>query len=246
MKRTLLSSLLLAVIFTSFAFSAEVKFPDHTGYCNDYVKVIGTEYSAKINALAAEVEETTGAELAVAAVRSTYPLDSKSYAVQLFEKWGIGKKGKDNGLLILFVKKDKRVEVEVGYGLEGIITDGFAGSVLDKYVLPEFKNNDYGRGLYLAMLAFSDKIMKEYGSKPQTKLEQINLNLYSVFLAVSVIIFVFFLAFLGRTWTGSLIAGIFGAVIGFFLAGIAGIFIGFIIGLFISEGGYYGGYGGWG
>ncbi len=60
-------------------------------------------------------------------VNTTRPLDSKTYAVELFQKWGIGEKDKDNGLLILFVKKDKRVEVEVGYGLEGTITDGYAG-----------------------------------------------------------------------------------------------------------------------
>lgn len=253
MKRTLTSSLFFALIFTSLAFSAEVKFPEYTGYCNDLARVIGPEYATKINALAGEVEESTGAQLAVVTVRSTYPLDPKTYAVQIFEKWGIGQpagrqgnKQKDNGLLILFVKKDRRVEVEVGYGLEGLITDGFAGEVLDKYAVPDFKKEAYGRGLYLAMLAFSDRIMKEYGSKPQTKLEQINLNLYSVMLAFSVIMLVFVLAFLGRTWVGSLFSGIVGAVIGYFVAGAVGIIAGFVIGIFISAGGYYGGYGGWG
>lgn len=238
-------------MLASQAFSAEVKFPDYTGYCNDLARVIGPEYSSKINEIAGGVEESTGVQMAVVSVKSTYPLDSKTYAVKLFEKWGIGqpagrqgKKGKDNGLLILFVKRDRRVEVEVGYGLEGIITDGFAGEVLDKYAIPEFRNENYGRGLYLALLAFSDRVMKEYGSKPQTKLEQVNLNIYSVLLAFSVIILVFVLAMLGRSWIGSLFSGVVGAVIGYFVAGVIGIFAGFIIGIMISTGGYYGGYGG--
>jgi len=254
MKRTLASSIFFSILFATLVNCAEVNFPDRVGYCNDFAKVIGPEYSSKIDALASGVEENTGVQMAVVTVKSVYPLDPKTYAVRLFEKWGIGlpagrqgKKGKDNGLLILFVKRDKRVEVEVGYGLEGIITDGFAGEVLDKYAIPDFRKEDYGRGLYLAQLAFSDRVMKEYGSKPQTKLEQVHLNMYSVLLAISVIILVLVLAMLGRSWIGYLFSGIVGAVIGYFLAGMIGIIAGFIIGVMISTGGYYGGYGGgWG
>jgi len=245
MKKTL-SSLFLLAIFTSLAFCAELQFPDYTGYVNDFAKVIDAENASKLSVIAAKLKENTGAELAVVTVKSTYPLDPKSYATQLFEKWGIGKKEKDNGLLILFVKKDRRVEVEVGYGLEGIITDGFAGEVLDKYALPSFKDNDYGRGIYLASLAFYDRITNEYSSHPQSKLEQVNLNLYSVLLAVSVIILVFVLSLLGSTFIGTLISGVMGAVFGYFFAGVAGILIGFVVGLMISAGGYYGGFGGWG
>jgi uncharacterized protein len=213
---------------------------------NDFAKVIDAESAEKLNVLANKLKEITGAELAVATVASTYPLDSKSYATSLFEKWGIGKKEKDNGLLILFVKKERRVEVEVGYGLEGIITDGFAGEVLDKYALPEFKNGNYGRGLYLASLAFYDRITKEYSSRPQSKMEQVNLNIYSILLAVSVIIVVFMLSLIGGTLIGAMVSGLIGAVIGYFIAGVAGILFGFIIGTVISTGGYYGGFGGWG
>ncbi|MFH1710620.1 MAG: TPM domain-containing protein [bacterium] len=245
MKKTL-SSLLFIAIFASFAYCAEVEFPKYSGNVNDLAGVIDPENAAKLNIIANKLREHTGAELAVVTVNSTYPLDPKTYATQLFEKWGIGKKERDNGLLVLFIKKEKRIEVEVGYGLEGIITDGFAGAILDKYALPAFKNKNYGRGLYLASLAFYDRITKEYTSRPQSKLEQINLNLYSVLLAVSVIILVGVLALLGRTLIGALISGVAGAFIGYFVAGAAGVLFGFIIGIMISTGGYYGGFGGWG
>jgi len=245
MKKTL-NSLFLAIVIASIAFCAEIEFPKYTGYVNDLAGVIDAENITKLNILANKLKENTGAELAVVTVRSTYPLDSKSYATQLFEKWGIGKKDKDNGLLILFVKKDKRVEVEVGYGLEGTITDGFAGEVLDKYALPAFKDKNYGRGIYLAGLAFYDRITKEYTTHPQSKIEQVNMNIYSVLMAVSVIIIVFILALMGRTLMGAMISGLIGAFIGYFVAGIAGVVMGFIVGMMISTGGYYGGFGGWG
>jgi uncharacterized protein len=249
MKKTL-SSLLLIAALATVSYCAEPQFPEYTGSVNDFAKVLDTVNSTKLEVLADKLKENTGAELAVVTVRSTYPLDSKSYATQIFQKWGIGKREKDNGLLILLVKskkeKDRRVEVEIGYGLEGVITDGFAGEVLDKYALPEFKNGNYGRGLYMASLAFYDRIMKEYASQPQSKLEQINLNIYSILLAVSVIIFVAILAFLGSSVTGALVSGVIGAVVGFFVAGVVGILFGFIIGIIFSTGGYYGGFGGWG
>jgi uncharacterized protein len=244
--KKILNSLLFIVIAATFSYCAEVQFPAYSGFVNDFANVIDPQNASKLTVLANKLKENTGAELAVVTVRSTYPLDSKSYATSLFEKWGIGKKEKDNGLLILFVKKTKRIEVEVGYGLEGIITDGFAGEVLDKYALPEFKNGDYGKGLYLASLAFYDRITKEYFSRPQSKMEQINLNIYSVLLAVSVIIVVFIFALIGGTLIGAAVSGIIGALIGYFVAGIAGIVIGFIIGTVVSMGGYYGGFGGWG
>jgi uncharacterized protein len=245
MKKTLTSLLLLAALAT-ISYCAELQFPTYSDSVNDFAKVIDQDNASKLDILASKLKENTGAELAIVTVKSTDPLDSKSYATQLFEKWGIGKKEKDNGLLLLLVKnkKERRIEVEVGYGLEGIITDGFAGEVLDKYALPEFKNGEYGRGLYMASLAFYDRIMKEYASKPQTKLEQVNLNIYSILLALSVIIFIGVLAFLGSTLIGALISGVIGAVIGYFIAGAAGILFGFIIGVVFSTGGYYGGFGG--
>jgi uncharacterized protein len=248
--KKIFNSLLIIGALATVSYCAEPQLPEYTGSVNDFAKVLDTVNSNKLDALADKLKENTGAEIAVVTIKSTYPLDSKSYATQLFQKWGIGKKEKDNGLLILLVKskkeKDRRIEVEVGYGLEGVITDGFAGEVLDKYALPEFKNGDYGRGLYMASLAFYDRIMKEYESKPQSKLEQVNLNIYSILLAVSVIILIAILAFLGSTVAGALVSGVIGAVVGFFVAGAAGILFGFIIGIIFSTGGYYGGFGGFG
>ena len=68
-------------------------------------------------------------------------------AVKLFELWGIGKKNKDNGLLLLWSTGDRRVRIEVGYGLEGALPDGKVGAILDTYVIPKFKAGDFDQGL---------------------------------------------------------------------------------------------------
>jgi uncharacterized protein len=268
MKRNLLSSLIILLLLVSYAGAVpvvaplasqpakkkvvhvkdapqkEAEFPLSTGYLNDTVSIIDPEYAAKIDTLCRQLKEDTGVEMSVVTVRSTYPLDSKSYATELFKRWGLGQSGRDNGLLILFVKRDKHIEVEVGYGLEGTLPDGLVGSALDKYALPQFKNEQWGKGLYYTALFFTDKLTKEYSSQPRSKLEQVNLNLYSVMLALFVIISVFVLVLTGGTITGVILSGIVGSVIGYVISGMAGIFIGFIIGALISRGGYYGGYGG--
>ncbi len=87
-------------------------------------------------------------------------------AVELFERWGIGQKGKDNGLLLLVAVRERRLRIEVGYGLEGIITDARAGRVRDQYLLPHFKRGEYGRGLLLASAALAGELMRARGKDP--------------------------------------------------------------------------------
>jgi uncharacterized protein len=102
---------------------------------------------ARLNATIGELERTNGAEMAVVVVRSLDGLSVEETAVKLFELWGIGKKGQDNGLLLLWSTGDRRVRLEVGYGLEGILPDGKAGAILDTYVIPKFKAGDFDGGL---------------------------------------------------------------------------------------------------
>ncbi|HHY38107.1 MAG TPA: TPM domain-containing protein, partial [Clostridia bacterium] len=103
------------------------EFPQPTGFVNDYAGVLSPKDLADLNSLAEVIKGKTGAELAAAIVETTSPLEPKEYAVRLFEHWKIGEKGKDNGVLVLIALKERRVEVEVGYGLEGVLTDAVTG-----------------------------------------------------------------------------------------------------------------------
>src|SRR6187455_1810745 len=102
---------------------------------------------ARLNATIGEFERTNGAEMAVVVIRSLGGLSIDEAAVKLFELWGIGKKSKDNGLLVLWSTDDRRVRVEVGYGLEGTLPDGKVGAILDTYVIPKFKAGDFDQGI---------------------------------------------------------------------------------------------------
>jgi uncharacterized protein len=102
---------------------------------------------ARLNATIGDLERTTGAEMAVVVIGSLDGLSVEETAAKLFELWGIGKKDKDNGLLFLWSTGDRRVRVEVGYGLEGILPDGKVGAILDAYVIPQFKAGQFDEGV---------------------------------------------------------------------------------------------------
>jgi uncharacterized protein len=102
---------------------------------------------AQLNSTISDFERTTGGEMAVIVIGSLDGVSIEEAAVKLFELWGIGKKAKDNGLLLLWSTGDRRVRVEVGYGLEGVLPDGKTGAILDAYVIPRFKSGDFDEGV---------------------------------------------------------------------------------------------------
>jgi len=102
---------------------------------------------ARLNQTIGDVERTHGIEMAVVVVRSLDGLTVDDAAEKLFKLWGIGKKGRDNGLLFLWSTGDRKVRVEVGYGLEGVLPDAKVGAILDAYVIPRFKANQFDEGM---------------------------------------------------------------------------------------------------
>jgi len=149
-------------VFTGIGFCEEPELPRYTGYVNDYADILSDRTEAAITALSEEIENKTTSQLAILTVNTTSPLDIEAYAVKLFEKWGIGQKGKNNGVLVLVAVKDRKARIEVGYGLEGAIPDGLAINIIDKSMIPFFKNGDYDAGVLQAAVAISKLIANEY------------------------------------------------------------------------------------
>jgi uncharacterized protein len=155
-------SLIIALMAT--ALYAANKYPAHQGAVNDFANVIDAENAAKMDALAREVLEKTGAAVVVATVPTIGENeDYNIYANGLYKEWGIGKKGEDKGVLIFLTVKERKIRIETGYGVEGILPDGLVGEILDKYVVPFLKEGNYGKGLYNAMYACSAYIAKDAG-----------------------------------------------------------------------------------
>ncbi|MBN2031537.1 TPM domain-containing protein [bacterium] len=142
----------------------QAQLPDHMGRAvNDFAGVISSNDEQQMEALSREVLQKTGAAIVVATVENMGGLSEEEYAVQLFQKWRIGQAGEDRGLLILLAVEERRIRIEVGYGLEGLIPDGVAGEILDQYAIPDFQSGEYGQGLYRSMLAVADMIAKDAG-----------------------------------------------------------------------------------
>lgn len=118
---------------------------------------------ATLNDIIGELERTTGAEVGVAVVRSLDGLSVEEAAEKLFKTWGIGKAGKDNGVLLLWSTGDRKVRIEVGYGLEGDLPDGRVGAILDTYVIPQFKAGQFDEGVIGGVRAIASIIE---GSEP--------------------------------------------------------------------------------
>jgi uncharacterized protein len=130
---------------------------------NDFADMISVEWERRITDLALELERKTGAEVAVVTVRSLEGQDLEGYANKLLVGWGVGKRGENNGVLILVAVEDRRTRIEVGYGLEPILPDGYVGGILDENVLPRFRESKFGEGIYAGVLAVADRIAMEAG-----------------------------------------------------------------------------------
>jgi uncharacterized protein len=139
------------------------KLPDPVGFVNDFAGVIDARSSAEMEAIARALQQKTGAEIAVVTVHSIDPYGSiDEYSIELATAWGVGKMGEDTGILLLLAMQERRIKLEIGYGLEGVIPDGLAGEILDKSVLPALKADQYGTGLLRGVQAIAGIIAKEY------------------------------------------------------------------------------------
>ena len=116
-------------------------------WVTDISATLDPKIVALLNERAAAFERDTTAEIAIVVIRSLDGLTIEDAAVKLFQMWGIGKKNRDNGLLFLWSTGDRRVRVEVGYGLEGALPDGKVGAILDQYVIPRFKADQFDQGV---------------------------------------------------------------------------------------------------
>jgi uncharacterized protein len=134
-----------------------------TGFVNDFVDAIRPDTQSELERVLRDLERRTGAEIAVVTVDSVPDGDIERAAVDLVERWGIGKRGKDNGVLILCAVKDRRVRIEVGYELEGILPDGRTGQIIDEHMLPRFRAGDMSAGLQDGTLAVARVIAADAG-----------------------------------------------------------------------------------
>ena len=136
--------------------------PAQRAYVVDTAGMVAAEDAAQIAKIGAELRAKTKAEIVVVTVATLGGTDIESYANELFRSWGIGDARLNNGVLLLIAKDDRAFRIEVGYGLEGAITDGYAGSVLDA-MKGEFRKENYSPAILQAYVTLAQKAGAEYG-----------------------------------------------------------------------------------
>jgi len=162
----ILKTLSISIIFVLITATAtQASMPSPTGFVTDAAGVLSGPTKEKLESYLSAFEQQTGMEIAVVTVPTLDEMPIEDYAVQLFKKWGIGKKGKDNGALFIVAPKEHHMRIEVGYGLEGDINDALAGRILDQVVLPRLKAGDMDGGIAAGTVAIVQIIAKKENIK---------------------------------------------------------------------------------
>lgn len=131
-------------------------------YVNDFAGVLDAATATRLNDVCRQIDQKAHAQIAVVTVKSTDGQDITSYSVALYQKWGIGKKGSDRGVLILFAVQDHKYWTTVGYGLEPILPDGKVGG-FGREAVPLLKNGDYSGAASLMTLRVANVIAQDAG-----------------------------------------------------------------------------------
>ncbi|AFS77962.1 hypothetical protein DUF477 [Gottschalkia acidurici 9a] len=189
----LITLVLLSVV--TLAYGEDLKLPkrSYDFYVYDEVGVISKDTEKHIVSVNKELYDKTGAQVVVAVVNSLQDRSKEEYATELFRKWKIGSKEKNNGILLLIAPNERELKIEVGYGLEGAITDGRAGEIRDKYITPYFKSEDYDEGILNGFNAILGYITNEYeisieGVEPQEMPNQ-SRTMPNIFIIIPIFIF---------------------------------------------------------
>lgn len=167
-----LSTLFLSLIFffaftfiplsLSFAATPEPPAvpPDHVV---DLAGIINDGVEMQLNAYLKELEQKTTTQIVILTIQSLDREDIESFSLRTAEKWKLGQKGKDNGLLITVALKDRKYRFEVGYGLESILPDSLVGSIGRQYIVPYFRKGDYSTGIFNATIVIAQTIASYEG-----------------------------------------------------------------------------------
>lgn len=167
MRKFVYSVIIFAVLFTGiYAFSKDI--PYLTGRVTDNANILSSEVKKNISEKLKAHEESTGNQIAVLTVPALAGEGIEEYAVAVFEEWKLGQKGKDNGILVVVAPAERRMRIEVGYGLEGTIPDGLAGRIIRDVMTPKFKAGDYNGGIGSGVQAIINVL--EGGSMPPARI----------------------------------------------------------------------------
>jgi len=148
----------MALLSPVLLHAADAAVPQLARHVTDLTGTLNAQQIEQLDSQLVSLEKTKGAQLVVLMVGTTEPQDIESYSLAVAEANKIGRKGTDDGVLLLVAKNDRHVRIEVGYGLEGAIPDAATARIIREYIAPKFRSNDYFGGISDAVGALTQLI----------------------------------------------------------------------------------------
>jgi uncharacterized protein len=252
--RAFAAALALALVATA---AADIAVPALTARVTDQTGTLSAGERATLEQALAEFERRKGSQIAVLVVPTTGDETIEQYAIRVAERWQLGRKGVDDGVLLLVAKDDRRLRIEVGYGLEGAIPDAVAKRIIEETIRPRFRDGDFYGGIRIGV----EQLMRVADGEPLPEPSRARrgdgdkLQLLVVIGFVMLGVAQMLGAMIGEVKSSVAVSGIFGLISGSMLAaagaGLAAGLILFLLALFVqlarhADGGGWSSGGGWG
>lgn len=212
-KRTII----LLIVFVSFnLFSLDV--PPLKKMVNDNANVLTSQQELELEKLLRNAQSQTSSQIAMLTIQSLQGENLEDYSLRVAESWKLGQKEFDNGILLLIAMKERKVRIEVGYGLESIITDMKSGFIIRNYIVPEFKKGNFAKGIANGLAVITGLVTKKFeiSEEQLAKYQQQKKQGKKAQIPFGLIVFLFMFIFggLGRRRGGLFTALFLGSMLG--------------------------------
>ena len=199
--------------------ASALEVPKLTGYVNDEAGMISPSTQQALTQMLKSFEQSDSTQIAILTIPTLDGESLEAFSMKVAETWKIGQEGKDNGAILLVSKADRKIRIEVGYGLEGRLTDIQAGSIIDNVITPEFKAGNFDQGFLSGAEAMIQAVRGEYTAPPPRQGQGGSgrgLGLFPVIVMLIIFFSIFGRVFSGRRSRGS---GMGWLLLGMFLGG---------------------------
>ncbi len=182
----LITSLFLLVFLCQYVFADALKIPPQPeNYVNDYARMLTAGDVATLNQTLRHFEQQTSNQIVVATFNSLQGEPLEEFSVHLAQAWKVGSKQHDNGVLLLIIKDSHDIRIEVGYGLEGVLTDAISSMIIHQNIVPNFQQGQYGEGIKNGVRAIMQATQGEYKGTGEVPRQTNNAIFYFIFLIVA-------------------------------------------------------------
>lgn len=193
-KNKVILSLLLAVLSISFSF-AQYDIPEKPTKANpdavyDYINLLSSSQKNNLERKLIKYSDTTSTQIVIAIINSTNGENINYLGAKWGQKWGIGQEKEDNGILILLAKGDRRIAINTGYGVEHLLTDAMSKRIIERDIIPYFKQNDYHGGLNRGADAIFEVMNGEYKGSRQSNQSEFPIGLIFILIFIFIIILI--------------------------------------------------------